>query len=359
MNMKINKIIVLAFASLVMAASCGPKVSDVTKITGVFSGEAPTKIHVSLPSRMNDITVPVAEGRFEVELPTTKAAYAMIDAGKMKIEFVPDGTPLTLAFSADNRVVISSKFPELSINERSKAFNEAVSSLDQEASNKLDSLQKAGADPTAVDKFYDEYEAKAKKMFLKTIDANKDNLISARALSMVQDMFSIPQLDSIIRTLSPEVASRESLSAIKKRIEIGRKTLEGQLFTDFEADGKKLSDYVGKGKYVLVDFWASWSKPCKQEIPNLKSVYGKFHGDNFDILSVAVQDEPKAPLDTAKAYGIDWNHMVNAKKAPLEIYGIKGIPHIILFGPDGTILKRGLHGAGIEAEVSKYVQPVN
>ena len=103
---------------------------------------------------------------------------------------------------------------------------------------------------------------------------------------------------------------------------------------------------------MLVDFWASWCGPCKREIPNIKSVYEQFKGENFDVLSVAVWDDPKATADTAAAYGVNWNQIVNAQKIPSDLYGIEGIPHIILFGPDGTIVKRNLRGEKIAAEVA-------
>ena len=130
---------------------------------------------------------------------------------------------------------------------------------------------------------------------------------------------------------------------------------------DVEYDGKiqKLSDYVGKGKYILVDFWASWCGPCKAELPNIKNVYQKYAGPEFDILSVAVWDKKEDTIQSAKEQGIVWNQIIDAQRIPTNIYGIDGIPHIILFGPDGTIVKRDLRGDDIEAEVAKHVKPVN
>ncbi|MBQ0020881.1 MAG: AhpC/TSA family protein [Bacteroidales bacterium] len=129
-------------------------------------------------------------------------------------------------------------------------------------------------------------------------------------------------------------------------------TGEGKMFVDFEAEynGKiqKLSDYVGKGKYVLVDFWASWCGPCKAEIPNLIAAHNKYKGDKFTVLGVATWDKPRDTEKAIEQMQIPYPQIMNAQKAGSDAYGILGIPQIILFGPDGTIVKRNLRGAVIE-----------
>lgn len=153
---------------------------------------------------------------------------------------------------------------------------------------------------------------------------------------------------------------REQQEAAEKEAKAAEgKSAEGNMFVDFEAEyeGKvtKLSDYVGKGKYVLVDFWASWCGPCKAEIPNLIEVYNKYKGDKFMVLGVATWDKPAATLKAIEQLGIPYPQMLNAQKAGSDAYGIMGIPQIILFGPDGTILKRDLRGEQIEKVVSQYL----
>ena len=137
---------------------------------------------------------------------------------------------------------------------------------------------------------------------------------------------------------------------------------EGDMFTDLTIGDVKLSDYVGKGKYILVDFWASWCPPCRAEIPNIANVYKRFAGDQFDVVSIAVWDENEDSISAIKELGMTWNQILGGgrtQSAPLtRTYGIEGIPHIILFGPDGTILKRDLRGAAIAKEVGKYVTEV-
>ena len=133
----------------------------------------------------------------------------------------------------------------------------------------------------------------------------------------------------------------------------------GDMYRDFSAtyNGKttKLSDYVGKGKYVLVDFWASWCPPCRREIPNLIAVYNKYKGEHFTVLGVATWDEPDDTKAAIKELGINYPQMLNAQKAGSDAYGIQGIPEIILFAPDGRIVARGLRGNAIEQAVSGAV----
>ena len=132
---------------------------------------------------------------------------------------------------------------------------------------------------------------------------------------------------------------------------------EGDKFKDFavEYDGKTthFSDYVGKGQYVLVDFWASWCGPCRAEIPNLIAVYNKYKEKGLVVLGVAVSDKPEATLKAIKDEKIPYPQIINSQQIATNLYGIRGIPEIMLFGPDGTILKQGLRGKDIENKLAE------
>lgn len=202
-------------------------------------------------------------------------------------------------------------------------------------------------------------------IYRNTIDENKDNIFGAYVLGMVASEFypTLGALDTMIgkvkySTKVPKVMmERENLLKADA-------TQAGKMFVDFSGltvDGKatKLSDYVGKGKYVLVDFWASWCGPCKAEIPNLIELQNKFGGDNFTVLGVNVWDEEDKFKASLTAEGINYPQIYvprDNKDDATALYGIRGIPQIILFAPDGVIVQRNLRGDAMKKLVEEKVK---
>lgn len=175
------------------------------------------------------------------------------------------------------------------------------------------------------------------------------------SLSIIVPYMSPAQSLTYINKLSDEMQQTTIIREMRSQLEMKGKSSEGQPFVDFEAtyEGRvqRLSDYVGKGKYVLADFWASWCGPCRAEIPNLINVYNRYKGDKFEVIGVATWDKPNDTKRAISEMGIPYPQIMNAQKAGSDAYNIEGIPEIILFAPDGTILKRGLRGDAVEAEV--------
>lgn len=188
--------------------------------------------------------------------------------------------------------------------------------------------------------------------------ANTDNVLGAMAMTSLE--MDKQQFDSLYNVAGEVVRREPRVVAEKQRYENLEKTSTGKMFTDFTiehgaADGSavSLSDHVGRGKYVLVDFWASWCGPCRGEMPNLAKVYKKYKGDRFEIVGIAVWDRR---ADTEKALTelpITWPVIYDGPSDLTDLYGIRGIPEIILFGPDGTIVARGLRGEAIGAKVGE------
>jgi thiol-disulfide isomerase/thioredoxin len=192
--------------------------------------------------------------------------------------------------------------------------------------------------------------------------ANRDNLVGALALE------DLSYVDTArFMALHAQVSDKvRDFSLVKKAcdaIELQQRTAPGRMFTDYtiiggNPDGTdvKLSDYVGRGKYILLDHWASWCGPCKAEMPYIKKTWAAFAGDRFDVVSIAVSDKRTDTEAALSQLDMPWHQILDAQKIPAERYGISAIPHLILFAPDGTILQRGLRGEDIYAAVEEALK---
>lgn len=329
----------------VAAMACTPKTE--TLIKGTLPAEAGTVVQVVIPDLQMDTVVTLEDGAFELALPVDVKTMGFVAAGDYKAQFVPDGSALSVVWPAegeDLKVVSSSK---KSVTSRLNDINEW-----------MDEFFENYAVAEDQDAEFDKYVAKLKELVKK----NPDNVLGFMGVQSLRSQIEAADMMAIIKSLSPELQEREEIVRMKTALDAALGTAEGSAFTDFEVeqpDGTvlKLSDFVGKGKYVLVDFWASWCGPCRREIPNIKATYEKYHGEKFDVLSVAVWDKPE---DTARALAeenLPWPQIVNAQRIPTDIYGIQGIPHLILFGPDGTIVKRGedLRGENMDPAIGAFL----
>ena len=192
--------------------------------------------------------------------------------------------------------------------------------------------------------------------------ANKDKSVAIIAFMQYMQYAELG-LDEIEAEVaaSPALASSKRVAKVVEAMRNKERTAEGAMFADFtvtdeNGNVQKLSDYVGKGDYVLADFWASWCGPCRAEIPNIKKIYDKYNGKGLTVIGIAVWDDPADTQRAIEELQIPWQQITNAGSVPTDLYGINGIPHIILFAPDGTIVARDLRGDDMIARVAEAMK---
>ena len=351
-------IVFLSFA--LMLTACTPKASKTTKITGQFTKDIPQSVRIMVGDVL-DTTVMVTNGCFEVEVPTVLTRTTLLRIGNSELDqlrsqvaFVADGS--SLAYEPETRTVISSD--KKGLQARFAAFNDSMELFEKEYETKL---EKIGDDEAAVDAYTEKVLRKVNRYVLKTAKANRDNALGAEAIWWYENDDPKAIL-AILESFSPEMQTHPDILNKKETLRASLKAEEGSMFVDFtvvqdpdhpETSTVKFSDYIGKGKYVLVDFWSSNCQPCWDVMPKLIDLYNTYHGDQFDMLSVAVMDPPEQSKESAAQMGIVWNQIVNAKLIPFQVYGFDYMPYFILFGPDGTILKKGLAENRIKKTVKK------
>ena len=141
--------------------------------------------------------------------------------------------------------------------------------------------------------------------------------------------------------------------------EAATKAFIGQQFTDLEmadADGNmhKLSEYVGNGRWLFVDMWASWCGPCRGEMPNVVAAYEKFHDKGFDIVGLSLDNKKEPWLKAVEDLKMPWTQLSDLKgwqSIVTEVYKVWSIPDNLLIDPQGKIVARGLRGEALQAKL--------
>lgn len=144
----------------------------------------------------------------------------------------------------------------------------------------------------------------------------------------------------------------------KERLAIGKSYIDFSIPT-FSGDTIQFSDKIGKGKYILLEFWASWCKPCRAEIPELKECYHKYKSKGFDIFAVSCDDKRKSWEKATEIEQIPYTNtsdLTGLKGELCEKYGIKGLPFNLLLDPDGKIIARELRGKNLDEKLHELLQ---
>ena len=214
----------------------------------------------------------------------------------------------------------------------------------------------------AMEQLSNEYYAKIKSLAEADLKEHPNDAIGLIALQDLLGMegITLSSAEALLQQAGERLRADNGITNMVARLRRVEATQAGTQFVDFEGvdDAKKavrLSDCVGKGHYVLVDFWASWCGPCRREIAHLKKVRDAYTDKGLVILGTVVWDEMEDHLKAMKELEITWPQIFNKAEAT-ELYGIAGIPQIILFDPAGKIVARDLRGEEINKLLDKALQ---
>jgi len=210
---------------------------------------------------------------------------------------------------------------------------------------------------------FDSLEAQEKTIMRAYLDKNPGSPIAMFALNQYAGYEINPaDVEPVFKKLDKKIKNSASGKAFVQRLEAAKKTAVGQPALDFaqaDASGKTVSLASFRGKYVLVDFWASWCGPCRAENPNVVKAYSKFKEKGFEILAVSLDDKKDKWLAAIQADNLSWTHVSDLKgwkNAAAELYSIRAIPQNLLIDPQGKIIAKNLRGEALETKLGEIMQ---
>ena len=365
------KKLLYSFAVLLLATACGQDTFTV-KGTVTDADRLPEGAVIALTDATGAeiATAPITDGTF-----TLKGDANPEKMYNVKVSW-PERTPRdrswATAFIPEKGTINVTLAPEEStveggsINKAYRDFQQQMRDLFTDFQEKATAMEAEGQEK--VEALYKDFNDKVASLSKDAIGKNAKNYIALAALQNIIYDLDLDELKSTVAKCGDFVKNDETTKRIIQCKEAELETAEGKPFVDFagktpEGAEVKLSDYVGKGKWVLTDFWASWCGPCMREIPNIKKTHETLSGDNFTVLGVAVWErngDNTASAQTMEKMGMTWPQIfVGDDKTPTDSYGIVGIPALILFAPDGTICKRGeeLRGENMLETISGLINP--
>lgn len=215
-----------------------------------------------------------------------------------------------------------------------------------------------------VRKEYWDIENKIVDLTKECCEQNKNMKFPALFLTRVYSRMDREELIKLVEEGNPIYMTTSIANGIKSHMEAWKRQKVGTMFTDLEmqdTDGKnhKLSEYVGKGKYVLIDFWASWCGPCRQSMPAVKKLYDTYKDKGFDIVGLSFDNNKDNWVAAIKKLELPWHHLSDLKgwqSIAASTYGIDAIPATLLIGPDGKIVASNLGAEGVEEKLKELLK---
>lgn len=211
---------------------------------------------------------------------------------------------------------------------------------------------------------YQKASAEKKALQRRFIQSNPDSYFSLIALTDIAgSSMNVSEIEPIFNKLSADLRLNPVGKAFAAQIETARATSIGMVapqFTQNDVNGKPVSLSSFKGKYVLIDFWASWCGPCRAENPNVVNAFNRYKDKNFTILGISLDNPGKkdAWLTAIEKDQLNWTQLSDLNgwgNVVARLYGVRSIPQNLLLDPDGKIIGKNLRGEGLHHKLKEIL----
>ena len=311
----------------------------------------------------------------------------IIEDGKFKLSGETDSTALCMIYSAKRNEINAAFFMEpgtidiqltdqpggsrvggTTCNNQWQTLNDSVMSIGKEINRIAEHIYGNNLSQEEQQKGMEQIDKLNKRfaeLVVKTAEKNIDNEFGYFLLTYYpEELIDNNTRAKLIKELPAEMRQRTAIKQMEQTINAAAKTAEGSTIKDFTQktpDGTEISlmDEVKKYKVTVIDFWASWCGPCRQEMPFMMQMYDKLQSKGLGIIGISLDNDKDAWVKGTEALGFTWPQMSDLKGWDNEIaqhFQVTSIPHTIVVDQKGTILRRGLRGEELEAFVAEQLK---
>ncbi len=360
--------LLLFFIGTVLLVSCSEKPSqEGLKIAGKVKFPQETGI-IQLEMlglegiNVIDTLVLAADSTFETYVQLTEPSFLRINFyGKQVVPLVLNDSDVYVeaeAYSPQAPVTVTGSI-DTELFEAAGKMNAKFQSDVQLLNNDYSQAMMSGDIETAtkVQQQYVDIEARFSNDMKKLIWSMDNSVSAIFALNYLDEEAQFPFFDSLATRFQTGLPDSRFTKELVARVDNMRALAVGAMAPEISLPspgGEQLTLSSLRGKYVLVDFWAAWCKPCRQENPNVLASYNKYKDKGFEILGVSLDRTREAWLKAIEDDGLTWKHVSDLKYFNSEAaatYQINAIPATYLIGPDGKIIAKNLRGPSLEAKL--------
>lgn len=298
-------------------------------------------------------TKPEPDGQFSLQGLIPQKDFYRLALGKDYLDLPLDFDPVVLNITGEPGMAVFSATGSVLMDEFQQyrklefEFNQKVNAINQQYILAQNMRDDALSRQLMVQ--YQEENKKFISITKKFVATNPQSLVSLWAVYNVYSPENISLVDSMITAFESRPLSKSVLHALlKEQVAMLRNTTPGQKVLPFglpDAQGNKVSFEDFKGKFLVVDFWASWCGPCRKENPEMVQLYRDFRDKNVAFLGVSLDDDKNKWLNAIKEDKLEWPHISDLKgweSAAVSAFGIEGIPYTLLLDTDGVLIAKGL-----------------
>ncbi len=238
---------------------------------------------------------------------------------------------------------------QLRQQELGKAYQEASANKDNE------SLK-------AIVEEYNSLNFSVSDAKLKYVKANSQSALAAFYVNYLYAKKGLEEMKSGIALLNDTLKSSAYYKILAERVKKLERIEVGQVAPDFtmkDPEGNDVSLSSFKGKYLLIDFWASWCKPCRMENPNVVKMYQKYKDKGFEILGVSLDQRRESWVRAISSDQLNWSHVSDLKEwqnEAAQLYAVTTIPHTVLLDTNGVIIAKNLRGEELAKKIEELVK---